>query len=78
MEVVLLLGLASLGYALAQREAKETEEVSKKDAKVTWMEPEHFIPGQVDLEDASTGHSNMVPFFGAHVTQSTYSGATGS
>jgi len=79
MEVVLLLGLASLGYALAQREAKEQEEKpAKKDAKVTWMEPERFDSDQVELENADTGHSNMVPFFGAHVTQSTYSGATSS
>jgi hypothetical protein len=82
MEFVLLTGLAALGYALANQKGgprnPNSEEDTRlpRDAKDTLVTPEHFETGQVELEQADTGHNNMVPFFGAHVTQSMYSGAT--
>jgi hypothetical protein len=82
MEFVLLTGLAALGYALANQKGGprnpnvEDETVPSRDAKDVLVTPEHFHTGQVELEQAETGHNNMVPFFGAHVTQSMYSGAT--
>jgi hypothetical protein len=80
MEVALLLGLAALGYALAPQEARKSreEEPPKKDPKETFISPLPLAPEteRVTLVQSATGHNNMVPFFGASVTQSVYSGAT--
>jgi hypothetical protein len=80
MEVALLLGLAALGYALAPqmaREQKKLREDEKKNPKETFVNPEETSnTDQVNVIQSSEGHNNMVPFFGSHVTQSTYSGAT--
>ena len=81
MEVALLLGLAALGYSLAPqiaREQKKLREKEKKNPKETFLSPEPFNDGtdHVTLVQSSEGHNNMVPFFGANLTQSTYSGAT--
>jgi hypothetical protein len=80
MEVALLLGLAALGYALAPQEARKAreEEPPKKDPKETFISPLPLAPEteRVTLVQSATGHNNMVPFFGANVTQSMYSGAT--
>lgn len=80
MEVALLLGLAALGYALAPQMAREQQRVSenaKKNPKETFLSPEPIADtDKTNVIQSSTGHSNMVPFFGANVTQSTYSGAT--
>ena len=80
MEVALLLGLAALGYALApQDNRKEREEGPPKlDPKETFISPLPLAPEteRVTLVQSATGHNNMVPFFGANVTQSVYSGAT--
>lgn len=80
MEVALLLGLAALGYALAPqiaREQKRLQTEAKKNPKETFVTPDAFNDtDQVTLVQSSEGHNNMVPFFGANVTQSTYSGAT--
>lgn len=80
MEVALLLGLAALGYALAPqiaRQQREIREQQKKNPKETFISPADFKEvDNVTVVQSEDGHGNMVPFFGANVTQSTYSGAT--
>ena len=82
MEVALLLGLAALGYALAPQIANEQRKLEGKrhgkiDPKETFLSPLPFNDtDKVTVIQATEGHNNMVPFFGANVTQSTYSGAT--
>jgi hypothetical protein len=80
MEVALLLGLAALGYALAPqiaREQKRLREEGAKNPKETFLSPLPYKEmDDVIVVQSEQGHSNMVPFFGSHVTQSTYSGAT--
>ena len=77
MEVAMLLGLAALGYAIAGpiKEEEEREANYKIDPKETFVNPLP-ITENVEVIQSMTGHSNMVPFFGARVTQSTYNGAT--
>jgi len=80
MEVALLLGLAALGYALAPqiaRQQRELQEQRKRNPKETFISPADFKNvDDVTVVQSQEGHNNMVPFFGANVTQSTYSGAT--
>jgi hypothetical protein len=84
MEVALLLGLAALGYALAPQIAAEQKKLrgevgapEKINPKETFLSPLPFKDtDEVTVIQASEGHNNMVPFFGANQTQSTYSGAT--
>ena len=80
MEVALLLGLAALGYALAPQDARKAreEEPPKMNPKETFINPFSIAPEteRVTMVQSATGHNNMVPFFGANMTQSTYSGAT--
>lgn len=78
MEVALLLGLAALGYALAPQEPKTAKEPPKMNPKETFISPMPVAPEteRVTLVQSADGHNNMVPFFGANVTQSVYSGAT--
>ena len=80
MEVALLLGLAALGYALAPQDARKAreEEPPKLNPKETFISPRPLAPEteRVTIVQSDTGHNNMVPFFGSHVTQSVYSGAT--
>lgn len=76
----MLLGLAALGYALAPQIAKNDgeEEPDKINPKETFVSPRTTLPEteRVTIVQSSEGHNNMVPFFGANVTQSIYSGAT--
>ena len=71
MDVVLLMGLAALGYAMAapkrRRDAPTTEAVTGKELYTPLEDME------VAIVQAFTGHNNMVPFFGANRTQTTYS-----
>ena len=82
MEVALLLGLAALGYALAPQIAAEQRRKDKEtrgpiNPKETFLSPQLFNEtDQVTIIQADQGHNNMVPFFGANQTQSTYNGAT--
>ena len=80
MEVALLLGLAALGYAMAPqiaRQQRELQEQRKRNPKETFISPADFKNvDDVTVVQSEEGHNNMVPFFGANVTQSTYSGAT--
>lgn len=79
MEVALLLGLAAVGYALVPHvaNAEAQEEVASRNPKETFTSPRQQMPtDNVVLVEDKQGHNNMVPFFGSHVTQSIYSGAT--
>jgi hypothetical protein len=80
MEVAMLLGLAALGYALAPQIAKKEgeEEPETIHPKETFITPRNTLPEteRVTVVQSSEGHNNMVPFFGANLTQSVYSGAT--
>lgn len=80
MEVALLLGLAALGYAMAPqiaRQQRELQEQQKRNPKETFISPADFKSiDDVTVVQSQEGHNNMVPFFGANVTQTTYSGAT--
>jgi hypothetical protein len=71
IELALLAGLGTLGYVLAsQSPSKKTED----------FETTQYIPPDSDsvvfVDPNHKGHSNQVPYFGANVTQSMYSGAT--
>ena len=80
MEVALLLGLAALGYALAPQIAAEQRRQQadrKRNPKETFISPADFKEvDDVAVVQSAQGHNNMVPFFGAKVTQTTYNGAT--
>ena len=74
----MLLGLAALGYALAQQPIQsDGDEQRKIDPKETFLSPMPFEEvDKVTVVQSSEGHNNMVPFFGSKVTQSMYNGAT--
>jgi hypothetical protein len=65
-EVALILSLGALGYALTNDQIAEGF-LSK---------PRPIEQHDDVLHKQANGHSNQVPFFGARVTQSMYSGAT--
>lgn len=71
MDVVLLMGLAALGYAMAvpkrRRDAPPSDQIVGKELYTPLEEME------LSVVQAATGHNNMVPFFGANLTQTTYS-----
>ena len=73
-ELALLLGLGALGYVLAGNPAFSEP---MKNPRETFIAPasQSETNDNVENETSPEGHSNMVPFFGARVTQSTYSGA---
>jgi hypothetical protein len=77
MEVAMLLGLAALGYAIAGpiKEDEQREEDNRMDPKETFVNPQPLTEN-VNIIQSFSGHNNMVPFFGARVTQSMYNGAT--
>jgi hypothetical protein len=69
IELALLLGLGTVGYLLATQPQPATEQFTLAPRKtVGFAEP-------VVHTQETKGHSNEVPFFGARVTQSMYSGA---
>jgi len=71
MDVVLLMGLAALGYAMAvpkrRRDAPASEAIVGKELYTPLEEME------LTIIQAATGHNNMIPFFGANRTQTTFS-----
>ena len=74
LEVALLLSLAALGYIIA---ADPQSGLLSKNPRETFLSPLPISDNdQVTNEVAQTGHNNMVPSFGARVTQSMYSGGT--
>ena len=71
MDVVLLMGLVALGYAMAvPKRRKDGSEAEPETVKEMYTPLDDM---EVAIVQAATGHSNMVPFFGANRTQSTYS-----
>lgn len=72
IELALLLGLGTVGYLLAvdQQRQPTTEGFSVQPR------PTQSIQDSVIHTQEQAGHNNEVPFFGANVTQSMYSGAT--
>ncbi|MEI6096569.1 MAG: hypothetical protein WCR08_14125, partial [Gammaproteobacteria bacterium] len=70
IEVVLLAGLGAVGYLLA---TKHPTKESFSDLSPRGTDKIHDY---VVHSDEQKGHSNEVPFFGANVTQSMYSGGT--
>jgi hypothetical protein len=82
MEVALLLGLAALGYALAPPSPSPSKnrngEPEKISPKETFISPQPTAPAteRMTIVQSDEGHNNMVPYFGANITQSLYNGAT--
>ena len=78
MEVALLLGLAALGYALAPQIQPSKSSPPTINPKETFVSPRPTAPEteRVTIVQSPEGHNNMVPYFGANVTQSMYNGAT--
>jgi hypothetical protein len=74
IELALFAGLGLLGYILATQYAKQ------KQPKETFLSPRPTSEynDNVELTQAPQGHNNMVPFFGARVTQNLQSGANNS
>jgi hypothetical protein len=71
MEVALFTGLGVLGYMLAQQQKPV------QAPKELFLNPRPIAEynDRVDLESDPKGHNNMVPFFGAKITQNMYAGA---
>ena len=83
MEAALFLALAALGYTLAPQIAEERKKKGWTDPEKispieTYVNPKMTAPitDSTTVVQSETGHNNMVPFFGARQTQSTYNGAT--
>lgn len=71
IELALLVGLGSIGYVLAKQQSGPTESFSIP----------FFSSGSEEETDSKEDepaltHNNEVPYFGSHLTQSMYSGAT--
>jgi hypothetical protein len=76
IEVALLLGLASVGYLLAVQQPKKDDPLTLIQEQFTAPRPTAQHSDEVVHSQQALGHNNEVPFFGARVTQSMYSGAT--
>lgn len=74
IQLALFTGLGLLGYILSTQYAKQ------KQPKETFLSPRPTSQynDQVEMTQAPQGHNNMVPFFGAKVTQNLQAGATSS
>lgn len=75
IELALLAGLGAVGYMLAQNQPTSqpatTEQFTNAEPRPTQVIQDDIVHSQ-----EQRGHNNEVPFFGARVTQSMYSGAT--
>jgi len=74
IELALLVGLGAVGYMLAKDQPSNSLELVEQFA-VQPRPTEQHTDDVVHSQEA-LGHNNEVPFFGARVTQSMYSGAT--
>jgi hypothetical protein len=73
IELGLLLGLGAVGYMLAVQQPQSSK-VTEPFMAVPRPTTSHTDP--IIHTQETLGHNNEVPFFGARVTQSMYSGAT--
>lgn len=71
IELALLLGLGAVGYMLATQQPQQHEQENFSMPRETLDHSDHVVHTQ-----HKKGHNNEVPFFGAHLKQSMYSGAT--
>ena len=78
IEVALLLGLASVGYLVATQPGKKDDPLTLVKEQFVSPRPTDQHTDEVVHSQQQLGHNNEVPFFGARVTQSMYSGATNS
>jgi hypothetical protein len=72
IELALLLGLGAVGYMLAVNDTKTENFTGHPHSP----RPTEMIRDEVVHSQEQKGHNNEVPYFGANVTQSMYSGAT--
>lgn len=73
MDVVLLMGLAALGYAMAiPKRRRESPPGSSTLSKELFGDKDF---DEMAVVQEARGHGNMVPFFGANLTQTTFSDA---
>ena len=78
IEVALLLGLGAVGYLLAVDQPKKKDEQTSSGGGLIenfTPRPTHNIDDGMDADMTNKGHNNEVPYFGAHLKQSMYSGA---
>jgi hypothetical protein len=71
IELALLAGLGAVGYLLAT-----TDQEPKPTTENFTPRPTPQIDDGLETDMTNKGHNNEVPFFGAHLKQSMYSGAT--
>ena len=76
IELALLLGLGAVGYALAVQKPSSNE--GSEGFTNSLPRPTESHSDNVVHTQDQKGHGNEVPFFGAALKQSTYSGATDS
>ena len=76
IEVALLLGLGSVGYLLATQQPTKDDHQALIREQFSSPRPTTEHSDDVVHSQEQLGHNNEVPFFGARVTQSMYSGAT--
>jgi hypothetical protein len=77
IELALLAGLGAVGYMLATQQPQRDDPLTLvKEQFTASPRPTMSHTDQVVHSQESKGHNNEVPFFGARVTQSMYSGAT--
>jgi hypothetical protein len=75
IELALLAGLGAVGYMLAvQQQPKQSDDVQEQFSLKPRPTDQH--QDKVRHSQESKGHNNEVPFFGSHLKQSMYSGAT--
>jgi hypothetical protein len=77
IELALLAGLGAVGYMLAAQQPQKDDPLTMVQEQFTMApRPTTSHTDNVVHSQESKGHNNEVPFFGAKVTQSMYSGAT--
>jgi len=76
IELALLVGLGAVGYLLAVDQPKTQDQQSGSTVENFSPRPTQNIDDGVVADMTNKGHNNEVPYFGAHLKQSMYSGAT--
>lgn len=77
IELALLAGLGAVGYMLATQQPQKDDPLTLvREQFTTSPRPTTSHTDPVVHSQEAKGHNNEVPFFGARVTQSMYSGAT--